>query len=226
MTVTTIAGLEQATRLLGGSVLGPTEVGKALGFDPLSVLTPAERAAVATVPFDVQEIEAAQKAGAILVLRVPRSPKGPLTMQTLAEHFRDGFDPKVHQGVGYSLRGEWTIDDQPFATTETCTAGWRLVSRALDPATTNRAYRDQDDRLAPSPSAVPVRRSAIEISYDTLLWHRMTGERLLTDTWDWSRSPSTDQGFAALGEFSERGLRVTAYSRAVKFGTLGVCPQR
>jgi hypothetical protein len=28
------------------------------------------------------------------------------------------------------------------------------------------------------------------------------------------------------GEFGERGLGVIAYSRAVRFGTLGVCPQR
>jgi len=37
---------------------------------------------------------------------------------------------------------------------------------------------------------------------------------------------STDQGYAALGEFGPHGLRVIAYSRAVRFGTLGVCAQR
>jgi hypothetical protein len=31
---------------------------------------------------------------------------------------------------------------------------------------------------------------------------------------------------AALGEFGPDGLKVIAYSRAVRFGTLGVCPQR
>ena len=34
------------------------------------------------------------------------------------------------------------------------------------------------------------------------------------------------QANAALGEFGPHGLRVIAYSRAVRFGTLGVCAQR
>jgi hypothetical protein len=70
------------------------------------------------------------------------------------------------------------------------------------------------------------RRSAVEIAYDTLLWFRTHGERLLPASWDWSRSGSTDRGYAALGEFGPAGLGVIAYSRAVRFGTLGVCPQR
>ena len=72
----------------------------------------------------------------------------------------------------------------------------------------------------------PVRRSAPEIAFDTLCWQHVHGERLLAGCWDWSRSVSTDQGYAALGEFGEQGLRVIAYSRAVRFGTLGVCAQR
>ena len=40
-----------------------------------------------------------------------------------------GIDPAAHKGVGYSLRDEWTIDAQPFATEETCAAGWWLVRR-------------------------------------------------------------------------------------------------
>ena len=215
--MTTIAGLENATQALNGAVVGPAEITAGLGFDPLAVLTAAERAAIATVPFAADVLDAARADGSFLVLRVPRTPTGALTMLTLATHLQPGFDPKVHQGVGYSLRGEWTIDDQPFATADTCVAEWRLVRRMVDPRTINQVYRAQDERLAllPAVAGVAARRSAIEIAYDTLLWHRTTGERLLTDAWDWSRSPSTDQGFAALGEFSERGLRVIAYSRAV-----------
>lgn len=223
-----IAGLDTATQALGGAVLGPQQLQAALGFDPLSVLNEAERTAVATVPFSADTLAAAKHDGAVLVLRIPRRPAGPLTMLTLAETLGGGLDPKVHQGVGYSLRGEWTIDEQPFACSETCDAGWRLVARAVLPATTNLGYRAQDTLLEGLGGArsVPIRRSAIEIAYDTLLWHRAHGERLLADTWDWSRSASTDQGFAALGEFSGTGMRVVAYSRAVKFGTLGVCPQQ
>jgi len=225
----TIEGLADARAALGRAVVGPAELERALGYDPLAVLTTAERDAVARVPFGRADLERARTDGELLVLRVPRDPERPLTMVTLAERLHGGLDPKVHKGVGYLLRDEWTIDAQPFATQDTCAAGWWLIRRAPLPATTNRAYRAQDDVLAGldrSASRRPARRSAIEIAYDTLLWHRVSGERLLGDAWDWSRSPSNDQGFAALGEFGDAGLGVIAYSRAVRFGTLGVCPQR
>lgn len=225
---TTIAGLDTATTALAGAVLGPAELSAALGFDPLSVLTDEELAAVRRLPFSEADLAAARQRGELLVLRVPRDTNGPLTMLRLAERLAGGFDPKVHTGVGYSLREEWTIDTQPFATHDTCAAGWYLVRRDLDPATVNRGYREQDALLAGRPArpGVAPRRSAVEIAWDALLWHRAHGERLLASTWDWSRSESNDRGLAALGEFGAQGLGVIAYSRAVRFGTLGVCPQR
>lgn len=225
----TIAGLDDAITTLGGAVLGPREIEAALGVDPLAALSPAERAAAGTLPFGREELGRARADGEMLVLRIAQLADGPLTMLRLGERLAGGLDPRVHRGVGYMLRDEWTIDTQPFATTETCITGWYLVRRALLPATCNLVYRAQDDVLAslgtPRPG-VPRRRSAVEIAYDTLLWQRAHDERLLAGTWDWSRSASTDQGLAALGEFSEGGLGVIAYSRAVRFGTLGVCPQR
>ncbi len=219
-------GLDTAARALGGAVLGPREITAALGFDALAVLTPTEQAAVERLPFGAADLERARAAGEMLVLRLPRDPEGPLTMLRLAARLRTGLDPAVHKGVGYLLRPEWTIDDQPFATEETCTAGWCLVRREPLDETLNRAYADQDRVLGPVPPDRPRRRSAAEIAFDTLLWERVHGERLLAATWDWSRSVSTDQGYAALGEFGPHGLRVIAYSRAVRFGTLGVCAQR
>ena len=224
-----VTGLDDARRVLAGAVLGPAELATALGFDPGTVLTAAERTAVARIPFSTADLERARAEGAILVLRLPRDPDGPLTMLTLAKRLNGGLDPRVHRGVGYMLRDEWTIDTQPFATTDTCTAGWWLVQRAPLPSTRNRAYRAQDTALAalgPEAPGRPRRRSAVEIAFDTLCWGRAHADRLLADAWDWSRSPTNDQGLAALGEFGPDGLKVIAYSRAVRFGTLGVCPQR
>jgi len=221
-----ITGLEAATRTLAGAVLGPRELAAALGFDPLAVLTPDERAAVGRVPFGTAELERARGDGELLVLRVPRDPDGPLTMLRLAARLGGGLDPAVHKGSGYLLRPEWTIDDQPFAVEETCVAGWWLVRRAPLPETLNRGYAAQESALGTAAPERPRRRSAPEIAFDALCWHRVHGERLLAAAWDWSRSVSTDQGHAALGEFGENGLRVIAYSRAVRFGTLGVCAQR
>jgi hypothetical protein len=224
----TITGLADATAALRGAVLGPTELAAALGFDPLAVLTADERAAVGSVPFGPADLERARSTGEMLVLRLPRDPEGPLTMLRLAERL-GGLDPRAHRGVGYSLRDEWIVDDQPFAAAEVCAAGWYLVRRAPDPATPNCTYRVQDEILARAPASrpgVPPRRSAVEAAYDLLCWHRHAGERLLADAWDWGRSLASDGGFVALGEFRPEGLGVIAYSRAVRFGTLGVCPQR
>ena len=95
-------------------------------------------------------------------------------------------------------------------------------------ATLNRTYRDQDTVLAAAGSnaSAPHRRSAVEIAFDTLCWQRVHGERLLGSHWDWSRSETTDRGYVAIGEFGPQGLRIAAYSTGVRFGTLGVCPQR
>jgi hypothetical protein len=222
---TTIAGLAEARDTLGAAVLGPEELADALGFDPLGVLTEAERATVARVPADRAALVRAKNDGEMLVLRIPRTPDGALTMLTLADRLGGGLDPRVHKGVGYSLRDEWTIDTQPFATTDSCTAGWSLVRRAPLPATCNRTYRAQEEALHADGVPARRRRSAVEIAFDLLLWHRVRGERLLAGTWDWSSSPSNDQGFAALGEFGADGLGVVAYSRAVRFATLGICGQ-
>jgi len=226
MTALAIAGLDAAARALGGRVLGPRELAPVLGFDPLATLTAAERAAVARLPWTPAELEAAGAAGEMLVLRVPRDPEGPLTMLRLAARLGGGLDPQVHKGTGYALRPEWTIDEQPFAAADVCAAGWWLVRREPLPATLNRPWGQQEERLGAGAPGRPRRRSAVEIAFDTLCWHRAHDERLLPAAWDWSRSASTDQGFAALGEFGPQGLRVIAYSRAVRFGTLGVCPQR
>jgi hypothetical protein len=220
-----IPGLEAASRALGGAMLGPRELSSVLGFDPVTVLNADERRAVGQLPFTATDLERARAAGEMLVLRLPRSPEGPLSILNLATRL-GGIDPAAHKGVGYSLRPEWTIDDQPFATEETCAAGWWLVHRAPARETLNRTYQAQDALLGAHPPGRPHRRSAVEIAYDTLLWEQVHGERLLAGTWDWSRTVTLDQGYAALGEFGEKGLRLIAYSRAVRFGTLGVCVQR
>src|SRR5213080_3255296 len=121
-----IPGLEEASRLLGGAVLGPRELTAALGFDPLAVLPEDERPAVARIPFGAADLERARAEGEVLVLRLARDPAGPFTMLRLAARLDGGLDPKVHKGVGYLLRDEWTIDEQPFAAAPAERRGDRL----------------------------------------------------------------------------------------------------
>jgi hypothetical protein len=225
----TVAGLDEARTLLDGAVIGPAEIERALGFDPLAVLDAPERAEVSRLPFSDDELKAAQATGSLLVLRVARDPSGPITMLRLAERLGNALDPKVHKGVGYQLRDEWVIDGQPFAEEETPVTGWRLVTRVPDARTLGKTYRLQEAAMASlalSTTRCPVRRSAVEIAWDSLLWREVSGHHLLSAHWDWSRTETDDNAFVALGGFGPDGLGVIGYSGAVRFGTLGICPQR
>src|SRR5262249_6040302 len=106
-----IAGLDDAARRLGGTVLGPRELKRAPGFDPFAVLSAEERTRIARLPFTPEELDRARADGELLVLRLPRDPEGPLTMLRLGQRLAGGLDTRVHKGVGYMLRDEWTIDD-------------------------------------------------------------------------------------------------------------------
>jgi hypothetical protein len=217
----------EARRILGDAMLGPQEISACLGPSAVADLRPHEHAALDHVPFDRAALERAAADDLFLVLRVPRDAAGPLTIVALGERLPDALDPRVHTGVGYALRDEWTIDTQALGTTETCAFGWALVHKTPLPGTLNRSRDAQDAVLDTLPAGDrPPRRSAVEAVYDTLLWRHARGERLLANAWDWSRSDSTDAGYAAVGDHGERGLRIIAYSPAVRFGTLGVCLQR
>ena len=52
-----ISGLEAATRVLGGALLGPRELAAVLGFDPLRVLSGDERRAIERLPFSAADLD-------------------------------------------------------------------------------------------------------------------------------------------------------------------------
>jgi hypothetical protein len=103
------------------------------------------------------------------------------------------------------------------------------VHRHPIPATHNLSYELQDAALARYAEESRLqglrRRTAIAIVYDTLLFDRAHGVRLLAGAWDWSSTPTADGGYVTAGDHSAEGLHVLGYSRAVRFGTLGVCAE-
>ena len=221
--------LADARALFGDDVLGPDEVGRVLGADPRA-LAAASPQLLDLVPFDRETLRAAHGRGEVLVFRVPGDGAGPLTVLRLADRFPEAIDAKLRKGVGYLLRDEWTLDGEPFAGSATCGLEWRLVGRAPIPATCNLSFELQDAALARHAAAVGLasklrRRSGVEIVYDTVLFARARGVRLLERSWDWSDTPTADGGYVTAGELTERGLHVLGYSRAVRFGTLGICGQ-
>ncbi len=217
--------IADARSIFGPALLSPADVARVLSA-PISTAADA-----AAVPYDRARLEAARVRGGILVYRVDTDGAHPLTVLRLLERFPETVHPQLLKGVGYQLKDEWTVSSEPFAGVETCRPGWRLVHGAPLPSTRNCTYDQQDAALECYAESLGIagglsRRSATEIVYDTILLWRAHGTRLLAGTWDWSRTPTRDGGFATVGEFDDEGLRMVGYSRAVRFGTLGVCPQQ
>jgi hypothetical protein len=215
--------------LFRSSMLGPDDVARLLDVD-VQRLVGGDRSTLADVPYPRAALEAARARGDVLVFRVASDGSGPLTVLRLAERFAETVQPQLLKGVGYQLKEEWTVSQEPFASSDTCAPGWRLVHAAPVPSSCNLTYEQQNVALARYAESLGVpgklaRRRAIEAVYDTILLARAHGTRLLERVWDWSDTPTQDGGFVTVGEFSADGLRILGYSRAVRFGTLGICPQ-
>jgi hypothetical protein len=227
--VRTTTPLDRARALFGSDLIGPDDVGRALGVEPVA-LASEEASLLREVPYALDILEAAHARGEVLVFRVPNDGAAPLTVLRLRERFPEAIDPKLFKGVGYLLKDEWTLDQEPFAATATCRLEWRLVHREPIPSTCNLSYELQDAALARYAESIGLesrlqRRSGIEMVYDTIMVERARGARLLARAWDWSDTPTADGGYVTAGEFDTRGLHILGYSRAVRFGTLGICAQ-
>lgn len=227
MTTADSTPIADARTLFGTCLLGPDDVARLLDVDPKR-LTGNDASALERVPYSRAVLETGRARGDVLVFRTPTDGASPLTVLRLAERFAETIQPQLLKGVGYQLKDEWTVSQEPFASTDTCTLGWRLVHAAPVPATCNLGYEQQDEALARYAESLGLpltRRSAIEAVYDTIMLARAHGTRLLGRMWDWTDTPTQDGGFITVGEFSAGGLRIIGYSRAVRFGTLGICPQ-
>jgi len=220
-----VVTIEEARAILGADVLGTDEVSAAFG-TAVSDLPSA-------IPFSRDDLEAAKRAGEMLVLRSAQdAAKEPLTILRMLQHTPQAFDPKFLRKVGYQLKDEWGIELEPYAATAACTSGWGLVRKAILDASRNLAYEEQTTALEGYakqlgvPPATLRRRSGVEMVYDTLLYFLARGQRLLAKEWDWSATRTVDGGFLNAGGFGANGMQIFSYSRAVRHGALGICPTR
>ena len=215
-----MAGLtiEDARRILGADCVDAREIAPALGGDPSKTLSDDERRVLGEVPFDRDVLMRAADDGMMLVLRLPRGGDGSaLTVVTLAERFPGG-------GADPAGEAPWFARES-FAR-DLLGIGWALVDKQPASETKNLSYAEQDQELAERSERLGIslrRRSAVEIVYDTLLYAVARGERLLETEWDWSSTMTVDGGAVTAGQFDDSGLRLLAYSKAVRFDSLGVC---
>ena len=219
--------ITHAREILGPEVLGLEDVSQALG-SASETLPPDARRLAAEVPFSTADLEQAAKAGQSLIFRLGADARGPWTIQRLIERFPAAFEPRSLTQVGYALRDEWGISMEPLTRSETCPTGWSLVRRAPLAASLNLSYFQQDAvlrRFAAGDARVR-RRTAVEATYDLLVYWTARGERLLAESYDWTSSRTIDAGYLYVGGFAEEGLTVIGFSAAVRHATLGVCPTR
>lgn len=226
---TAATSIADARALFGASLLAPDDVGRVLSVSP-ETWAGTDGGPAGSVPYAEEALRVAHARGDILVYRVATDGNGPLTLMRLLERFPETVQPQLRKGVGYQLKDEWTVDGEPFAAAATCRPGWRIVHARPVLATCNLNYEQQDVALACYAESLGlagrlIRRSAIEAIYDTVLMGRAHQTRLLERTWDWSDTPTQDGAFVTVGEFGADGLKIVGYSRAVRFGTLGLCPQ-
>ena len=214
--------LATARRILRDDVLGPDEIGAVF---EVTVQAPP-------LSYSLAELELAAQQGEALIFHIDRDAAGPLTLQRLIDRFPGAFDSRLLRKTGYQLKDEWGIELEPLAKTDTCTTGWILVRKQILNSTRNLAYEEQEAALAHDAAKKQIRvgvlrrRTAIEIAYDLILYHAARGERLLTQTWDWSSSRTLDAGYLNVGGFGPNGMQLLSYSPAVRHGALGVCPAR
>ena len=204
------ASIEDARRIFGQDVIGFEEVRSVL-----AAVAGGDGAAIDSVPFAREQLMRAADEAMMLVFRVSANDGRPLTILELAARFPGGTSD-----------GEPWFAKDAFASTETCRVGWALVEKQPFPQSRNLPYGDQDDELEKRSRRLGMhlrRRRAVEAVYDTLLYSSVRGERLLASEWDWSSTSTSDGGFVSVGNFDERGLRLLAYSKAVRFAGLGLC---
>lgn len=214
------ATIADARRIFDSDVVGVDEASAALGVDVLAACSSTERQAVVRLPFGRDRLMRAADDGMMLVLRLPRTLDGrPLTIVELGARFPGDAERATSAAAPWYAR-------ESFASEETCRLGWALVEKRPFPQSRNLNYPEQSDELDKRSRLFGIglrRRTAVEIVYDTLLFASARGERLLPSEWDWSSSTTSDGAFVTVGEFDERGLRLLAYSQAVRFDSLGVC---
>ncbi len=218
--------LDEARALLGKDVYGPQEL--AVVFGPLD-----PKAGELPIPYGLADIEAAKKAGEMLVLRIANAADGqPITIVRMIEKIPHAFDRDLLQKTGYQLKSDWGIELEPLAQRITCRPGWSFVCKEILSDTRNLSYDEQTPRLREYAAQLQVsadsvrRRTATEAVFDTVVAFVSRGERFLEKSWDWTSSETVDGGYLNIGGFGPKGMQALSFSGAVRHGALGICPTR
>lgn len=236
---------ERAKDILGKDFLGIeaiTTLEKKLGMVGVDV-----RFDLDTVPpLDCNEgdLQFAKQNNEILVLRpakmrmqLTKAVSMPITLLNFRELFRK--DPnKDMQTVFYSFRkdaNDW-YKNEAFATEMGgVKLGWAFVKKEPLDDSFDKTWKEQEEALKKyvnTLSHTPLirtnvqRRTALEATWDSMLYYINNKERLLPDKYDWTKSRASDGSLVLVGAFDSRGLDVDSWDAGDSYSNIGVCPSR
>lgn len=132
--------LAEADTLFRKNFFGPEAIRETFGFT---------LDAIPAIPFSKQELQRAEKEGALLILQIDQLADGtPLTGEVI--HQRSG---KQKDGNKFLYDTDW-YKNEDFFTKESPRSGWRLVTPELLPNSTGKNYYDQMQLLVSEAEAL------------------------------------------------------------------------
>lgn len=237
---------EQAKEILGNDFLGVEAIRKMENkLKTVGVDVQFETDPLPNLPYSEQDLKLARENGEMLVLRTETMTKSgeriSLTLIGFRELFRKdplGKMPVVVRALG---PGEYDLcKGSKFATSaKEIKLDWSLVKKDLLDGSTKTNWTGQEQLLRQyeidlkrnGASSVSVRRrTATEAVYDTLLYYVNSGEKLLPEKTDWTKTRPVvsviGEILVCVGDFSPTGLLLYYHDQKYANGGIGVCPTR
>ncbi len=193
------------------------------------------------IPYSEKDLELAKQNGEMLVLRAENARingKGsPLTLINFRELFRKDPVGSIAT-LFYSFRpdaNDW-YQGQDFATKPgEVKLGWAIVKKDLLPDSKSKTWDQQEEVLKQyaedlkkrgATNAQVRRRTAMEATWDSMLYYINNKNQLLGSTVDWTSSRTSDGHLVGVGDFASDGLLLSRWRPSGSLDLLGVCPSR
>lgn len=141
----------------------------------------------------------------------------PITLNTLSDVFNDN-NPFGDGRIFFD--NIWWVN-QHFANASLI-PGYAMPTKQILALTANLSWNEQETHL----SRGEIRRTAIETVWDLILYYAKTGERLLSRTYDWTKTLDFSSRPVYVGGFASTGIFMASQNPPPKEFIVGVCPQR
>ena len=193
------------------------------------------------IPYTDKDLELARQNGEMLILRVGSMQKdgreNPVTLINFRELFRADPLGRIDTPF-YSFRPEandW-YKDEDFATRAgEIQLSWALVTKEVLAESKGKNHEKQTEVMKKHANELKKkgasntdfrRRTPTEAAWDTLLYYVNNEEQLLSGTYDWTNTQSSDGYLVGVGYFGSVGVLAYGWNPDRSDDILGVCLSR